>query len=436
MKKLLTVWWQDHLTAHTWADPMPVGVDQMIGKCNETRHRIVFLPETGATLGLYNYVIRVPISAYVINKYDRGSVDRVSVSCPEINYIHPENQGITLTLPSTEDQDTGVFSVSTPEYGQTTTEEQVFTVDGKEVKAYFGIARTVSTSINTPPLRLDSSLMFEFDPVEDYQFIFHLWRIARDFIRFLCYRGNVFIPKIDLAAPYEGGKHESFATMYLLGQNGGTEYEALKQGRFIKQSRISGREGKILSDIANDQLYLRHLPETYESGRHINAARFVMITAAFEWEFRKLYPNGVLKKDATVRAEEAVAQCIQEHIDQSSGKQKEIFRLLKKSISFSPLQAEITQTGKDLSGIVGKFGDRLYRINGEELKYTEMGQRLAQQRNNFAHGNLDKDFKGLSLLDLVFMEYILYAMQLKYFGIQDINIQKAINDLFHLSFAL
>ena len=422
--------------AKTWADPIPVGVDQMIGKCNETRHRVVFLPKTGATLGLYNYVIRIPLSAYVIYKYDRDSVDRISVSCPEINYIHPENQGITLSFPSTEDQDTGVFSVSTPEYGQTTTEEQVFIVDGKEVKAYFGITRTVSTSIHTPPLRMNSSLMFEFDPIEDYQFIFHLWRVARDFIRFLCYRKNIFIPQIELAAPYEGGKHESFATMYLLGQNGESESEALKQGRFIKQSRISGHEGEILSDIANDCLYLRHLPETYESGRHIDAARFVMITAAFEWEFRKLYPEGVSKKDATIRAEEAVAQCIQEHIDQSSGKQKEIFKLLKKNISFSPLHAEITQTGKDLSGIVGAFGNRLYRINGEELIYTEMGQRLAQQRNNFAHGNLDKDFKGSSLLDLVFMEYILYAMQLKRYGIKDMDIQKAINDLFHLSFAL
>ena len=109
---------------------------------------------------------------------------------------------------------------------------------------------------------------------------------------------------------------------------------------------------------------------------------------------------------------------------------------MKKSISFSPLHAEITQTGKDLSGIVGAFGNRLYRINGEELIYTEMGQRLAQQRNSFAHGNLDKDFKGSSLLDLVFMEYILYAMQLKRYGIKDMDIQKAINDLFHLSFAL
>ena len=36
--------------AKIWADPIPVGVDQMIGKCNETRHRVVFLPKTGGFL--------------------------------------------------------------------------------------------------------------------------------------------------------------------------------------------------------------------------------------------------------------------------------------------------------------------------------------------------------------------------------------------------
>ena len=65
--------------------------------------------------------------------------------------------------------------------------------------------------------------------------------------------------------------------MYLLGQDGETESDALKKGRYIKQVHISGHEGEILTDIADDNLYLRHLPETYQSGRHINAVRFVMI---------------------------------------------------------------------------------------------------------------------------------------------------------------
>ena len=59
-----------------------------------------------------------------------------------------------------------------------------------------------------------------------------------------------------------------------------------------------------------------------------------------------------------------------------------------------------------------------------------MGERLGKQRNAFAHGDLDKDFIGLSLLDLIFLEMIIYAMQLRYFGIEDVLIKHAINNLF------
>lgn len=78
----------------------------------------------------------------------------------------------------------------------------------------------------------------------------------------------------------------------------------------------------------------------------------------------------------------------------------------------------------------------LYQLNNENLVYSEMGERLANQRNHFAHGDLDKDFIGLSLLDLIYVEYVIYALQLKHYGVADDCIRKLINDLFHLNFAL
>lgn len=104
---------------------------------------------------------------------------------------------------------------------------------------------------------------------------------------------------------------------------------------------------------------------------------------------------------------------------------------MQKSIGSSPLSGKITFVGKSLAEIIDMFGKYLYGLNGENLNYSEMGERLSQQRNNYAHGNLDKDFVGLSLLDLIFLEIILYAMQLKYYDLEDIKIKKAINELFH-----
>ena len=65
-----------------------------------------------------------------------------------------------------------------------------------------------------------------------------------------------------------------------------------------------------------------------------------------------------------------------------------------------------------------------------------MCKRLSTQRNNFAHGNLDQEFIGNSLLDLIYLEYIVYAMQLKQYGLSNENIQKSINDLFSCRIAL
>ena len=421
--------------AYTFADPMPVDERYLTAHCNETNQRIVFLPKQGSTLGFNNTVVIIEIKSFVVCETNDNNFNRVTFSCPEMNYIHPINKAFTIKIPN-EFAKEGVAYFNTQNFDLTTTDKQKFIVDEKEVQVFFEISRTISFKIDKPPLTLESVMHFEFDATNDYSFILRLWQIARDFIRFLCYRNNIFITKIELSTSEDDGKYKKFAKMYIFDRAEESEETPLQKGRYIKQIHIAGKEGDILSDIASDSIYLRHLPETFESGHHINAARFVMITAAFEWEFRRLYPDGIKKSEATINAENAVYEEIQKEIDNSSGKKKSIYKFLQRLVRSDSLQSEIIQIGKDFSGIVDVFGKHLYQINGEELKYSEMGQRLSDQRNHFAHGDLDKDFIGLSLLDLIFLKIIVYAMQLKYYEIDDIEIQKSINELFQQRLAI
>lgn len=422
--------------AYTIGNPLYMEEPYLIGRCNETAKAMIFLTKQGNYIGNNNEVLFVKISAYIICKYDTNAIDRVSFSSPEINCIHPINQAFSYHANLETFSDDGIITITTKDFDATTTTMQEFTVDEKKVQVFFGVTRGVSTKIGEPPLSLNSSIMFEFEPTNDYSFIYRLWKIAKGFVQFLCYRKNVMLPEVELSAPYANGKHEKFATLYTLDVVAYTEPDTLKRGRFIKQHYIAGNEGKILSDIASNTIYMRHLPETYDSSRHKDVARFVMITAAFEWEFRRLYPDGVRKSAATIKAEKIATETIDGLLTSSSGKLKNRYKFLKGLIGENSLQAEIIQIGKDFDDIVGIFGKQLYQINNEKLIYSEMGRRLSKQRNNFAHGNLDKEFIGLSLLDLVFLEFILYAMQLKYYGVEDKNIQRAINDLFRRGFAL
>ncbi len=421
--------------AYTLGDPLYMEEPYLQGITNETKNKIIFITRRGDTVGYNNSVLRIKIIAYIECRYEREKIDRISFSSPELNGIYPVNQSFVVQY-TKEEWEKGIYSISTKNFEETTTKKQKFIAEGKTVYVCFGITRGFSLKITDSPMQIKSSLMFDFEATDDFMFAYSLWKIAREFIRFLCYRKNTWLPKAELYAPYEDGKHEAFATLYVLEQDEAVEDITISNGRYIRQKNIAGYEGKILNDLSENMIYTKHFPETYRLGRSINASRFVMITAAFEWEFRQLYPNGVEKTKKSIEIEIKAEKAIQELIENSTGKLKEKYKFLKKLIASNSLESEIIFVGKTLSDLIDVFGNHIYSINHEKLDYKEMGRRIATQRNNFAHGNLDKDFIGKALLDLIFMEYIIYAMQLQRMGIDNENIQRAINDLFHCGLAL
>lgn len=94
------------------------------------------------------------------------------------------------------------------------------------------------------------------------------------------------------------------------------------------------------------------------------------------------------------------------------------------------LTIKIINACNAMSSIMDAFGKKLYFLSGEQFDYTEIGKRLAKQRNNFSHGNITASFEEMSIVDLVFIEYMVYGMQLKYYGLSEKNIKKSINELF------
>jgi hypothetical protein len=422
--------------AYTMGDSIKIDVPFLKGICNENGHHYIFLTQVGDSIGSKNATLFINVLGYIEGTSSVNEICKMSFASPEINCIHPVNQVIEYSFNHKEISETGVFTLKTSDFDSTTTTKREFIVDDKKVKVSFGISRGISTKINEPPISINSSMNFEFELTSDYEFIMRLWRIAREFIRFLCYRRNIAWPKVEISTQFEDGKILKVGELHIIGNQQETELDTLKQGRYIKQKYIDGCEGVILSDLAQNSLYTRHIPDSYISGRHIDASRFIMITAAFEWEFHRRYPEGVPKKESTIKVENQAEETIQELIDTSSGKLKSKYQFLKKLIRSDSLQTEVIKMGEDYDSVIGGFGKHLYKMNDEELHYNEMGERIANQRNHFAHGDLDKDFIGASLLDLMYMEYVIYALQLKGYGVSDEDIRKSINELFHLNFAL
>lgn len=183
---------------YTQDEPPRMEEDILVGNCNESSKQIIFLPKKGAYISKQNSVLFIDLKAYIICKYVRDSIDRISFNAPEINCIHPTNQAIECTLDIEAFMNSGTFSVTARDFECTTTKRQPFVVDGKNVSVYFGISRMMSTKIWEPPMTLSSNMMFEFDATDDYRFVLRLWYIGKQFIQFLCYRKNVEFSKVEL----------------------------------------------------------------------------------------------------------------------------------------------------------------------------------------------------------------------------------------------
>ena len=416
----------------SWSrEPRFVEEDFLYGRINETNQVIIFLTNKYNQLQENNGIITVPILAYFFSYSDRPRISRISFSGLELNYIHPINRAFEISY-KPEEHD-GKINISTYDFDSTTTEEQKFNVFGKEVQVYFGVTRTTSLSIEKPPLALSSSMVFHFEETQDYSFVRELYRIAKEFIQFLCNRRNVSFTDIRLSN--NQGKVGEFN---VIGENIEIEMKPLKDGRYIQQKYIAGYEGKILDDIAENNLYLRHLGKSFSDSRIIDAASFVLRTAAFEWEFSRLFSEDEWKSEQRKKLEEEAGKELERLIESSTGKLKQIYKDLKKSaVSYLSLSQKISQIFEEYGvTILDKFGRYMYKLNNISYDHSEIGERVGKQRNNFAHGNLDKEFINESLLDVVFLEQIVLAMQLQYFGIDEIETQKIINEVFHHNLAL
>lgn len=401
------------------------------GKCYETDSKIVFIVQSNAYLSQNNSALIVPLWGYILYEFGKESpIDRISMKCPELNHIY----SLSDAIQHTQSIKNRTYGVKTIPVNKTKTEVQRFKAFGRQCRLYFGAVYTPSRKVDEAPLQINSCLMVEFRKTEDYDFLIKLWDICYRFIQYLSYRKNIHMSSVSLERPYKGRKHEKCAEMHWLQPIPEIEESTLKKDRFIHHGDIVGIEGKLLSDIAENKLYMRHIPDSYESGRRINEARFVLITAAFEWEFSRLYPDGVIKSSRTINAENKCKAQLSELIEQNTGKAKAIYKhFLKQLEDEGSLPEKVIQIGKDFTELTVDFGEGLYRLNHSKLVYSEMAERLSSQRNHFAHGDLNKEFIGDSLLDLIYLEWVIYAIQLRYYGVPYERARVAINSLFSLN---
>ncbi|MDE8127535.1 hypothetical protein PT179_01445 [Erysipelothrix rhusiopathiae] len=410
-------------------NPFSLNSLYIIGSCNETGYNIIFIFNEGTESSYENNTIVFPVKSYILMKQEDTPFTKLSIRCTKLNSIYPTKEAFEF-LSEYDEWIDGVMMIRTENFEKTTTKKQVFFFNEREVKVHFGISRKINNRNVESPIILETSLIFEFASTDDYIFINELVTIARKFIQFLTYEKNTEFTDINLYHK-KNGKNTRVASFIEDNDDAQELTQNRKPIRCIEYDQIKSHEGKLFQQIADYTLYNRHIPLTRTIGNNIDEARFVMLTAAFEAAFKD-YFGEIEISDEERRITQAVHNSIGELIKKSQGKLKKEYKRLQRLSGGSTLSRKIVYAGEHLNEIIGCFGVRLYKRDASVLEYSIIGDRLAKQRNAFAHGNLEIEFVGESLIDLVFLQYLIYAIQLKNIGLSDENTKKAIRSLFIL----
>ena len=400
--------------------------DYLVGISSETNEKIIMIPKS-YQIERHNSVLKIIIKMVIkLNKKDKNA--KINFYSSELNYIYNTKRTIKSFNPGKEEVD---LKLKPCDVVGIKSEE--FEIDGRKVKCNFDIDKVFSGKDLEHPLKIRTRLSFDFGPTDDYMFIRRIYFIAKKFIQFLTYRQNITFKEVYTSFLNEEELYEKNGVVLINDEFVLAEDEEIISKRFIPLDYVYSIAHNILQGISDNTLYTRHIPLSYDDSHTITESSFVLTTAGFEWEFSQLFPEGKAKKQARINAEAIVNEELIQLEDKYScknGRAKKIINKLHDFVDLTGLDTNLDYTFNQLDDITKIFANQLYRMNDEKVIYKDMGHRLAEQRNDFAHGNLNKDFSNLAMLDIIFLERVIYMMQLKRLGLDNYNIKNCINDLF------
>lgn len=267
----------------------------------------------------------------------------------------------------------------------------------------------------------------------DYDMAMELVNHIRLFFCFLTRRRNIVIDEVEFwkksRAKDAFGLHGSF---WLMNQQE-PEADERKSWRIISYPLVKKGAKSILQAIADNSLYLEHLPGNIgESSRH-HVGEMLLNFAAFEREFFNLYGDMAnLRSERYYNARQKACDWLEKESKcAESKKERRYYQDFAKLISNSgsSFEAKMSYALEQhkqvmMRYISGKYG------NADKQTIVGICRRMNEIRNRCAHGRLDLRFEAVHILDLQILMILTYMMRLKDAGVGDDAVAEAIVKVF------
>lgn len=412
----------------TNGDPILIEDEYLVGTLNETGQSIVFFHD-GQAVGKYNETLRVSIFKYLIIN-NENNICGLDFYSEEIELIYPPNKTFEGYQTNKE---TGDIIIHTKK-SNSRDDNIRFNHKGTDVSLYFSCERKVKMYGGKHPIAVNSVLSLTFKETNDYSFIIDLYQIVEKMLKFMFNTKHISSQNCAVLSLYESGHSHKSGDLYTPEPYLSTiEDIIVEKKKYIKYDYLKCSFSEIMQDIADDKLYLRHLPNDYEDSRIITPSRFVMIVSGFENLFELKYPQGVVHSKSTIQKNKKFIQLIEqfkETANLNSDMRRQFDRIVNdiERDSVKTRLEYVYKCNKDLIDFFAKFP---FQLNHVTFDFKEVATNVQKYRNLFAHGGIFDDFDINAFLGLILLEKINYIMHLNYYEIPEILIKKSINDLFH-----
>lgn len=373
--------------------------------------------------------------SYIIFEQEETSFDGIQIHADELNWFHNIKQSYSLRLMP----ETGLSEVKMEPF-ENTDKQFNFSVGDHSIKGSLNISRTFS-HISTMPVKLQTEMNLYFETTNEFDLVEKLANITYSFLKFITYRKNIAFKHLILKKKNEAGKYRKVGKLYIRGLRLDIpEEKKVIQEHLIDLPLLEEHLGQLFQKLADNKIYITHIPESSSDKNVITPSRIIMATAGFEWQFRSTYRELSNETEDKYKVQrEELLNFLEKKIDENTGKRKKYFKSYRSLLlrSNMTLADKINWALSEFNNELDLFIRHLYNLNGvSEVKYQDICERLQTQRNNIAHGNIDKEFDSYVILDLLVLEWLYYAMVLNDIGISRGNIKLAINKLFNRRFAL
>lgn len=374
----------------------------------------------------------VSLNSYIVFDGADFSFDNLQIQAEELNWFH--NINLAFNNYSYAEDEEGQIQLKPFEK---TKEEFEFHLKDNLIKGNLNIQRKV-TKNSTSPLKLQSTLRYEFKETKDISLPIDLVVLTRQLLEFLSYRKNLHINRFVLCHRFENENYIIGNLFVKYSQSEEREKEIIIRKRIISYPLLNYSFRSLLEKIAMKKVYLKHIPETHRSSNIITSARFVMATAGFEWQFQISHKD-LNEQNKNEKERNEMLDFLECKILETTGDTKRYFKGRKKFY----LKNEVRLASKILwafdkhDEVLKEFVESLYSrqdIQREEFEYKVIAERIQNDRNAIAHGNIEVEDNKLIDLDLSVLEWLYYAMVLEDIGVSKENAKRCINDLFGLGF--